>query len=89
MCIRDRAYNDGKRGFNGWNVKLESEFLSFVEKLSREGTRFMVSYVIEHKGIKNDNILNWINNHKFNVDYIDPKLGNSRNEVLITNDTDI
>lgn len=83
------AYNDGKRGFNGWNVKLESEFLSFVEKLSREGIRFMVSYVIEHKGIKNDNILNWINNHKFDVDYIDPKLGNSRNEVLITNYTAI
>lgn len=81
------AYNDGKRGFNGWNISLENELLIFVEKLNTEKKYFMISYVLEHKGKVNTNIQKWIKKHKFNVIYIDPKLGNDRKEVLITNYT--
>jgi len=79
------VYNDGKRGFNGWNIVLEDELLNFAENLNDNEKYFMISYVLEHKGESNVNIQNWINKHKFNVIYVEPQLGNNRNEVLITN----
>lgn len=79
------AYNDGKRGFNGWNTSLENELFSFAEKLNVNNKYFMISYVLEHKGEKNINIQNWINRHNFNVISVNPLLGNNRSEVLITN----
>ena len=79
------AYNDGKRGFNGWDISLENELLAFAENLNENKKHFMISYVLEHKGETNANIQKWINRHNFNVIYVNPQLGNNRNEVLITN----
>jgi len=79
------AYNDGKRGFNGWDISLENELLTFAENLNEDKKNFMISYVLEHKGEANVNIQKWVNKHNFNVIYVNPQLGNNRNEVLITN----
>ncbi|HEU4551780.1 MAG TPA: DNA adenine methylase, partial [Chitinophaga sp.] len=82
------AYNDGKRGFHGWNSETEKRFFDFVDKLNEEGKPFMISYVLEHKGKHNLNLVEWIKKGGYNIIEVDPMLGNNRKEVLITNYSD-
>lgn len=79
------SYNDGKRGFHGWNTLTEDNLFDFVDKLSNEGKPVMVSYVLEHKGKFNNRLETWINKSGYNVITIEPILGNKRKEILITN----
>lgn len=82
------SYNDGKRGFNGWNEKLESELFLFLNELNAKGIRFMLSYVITHRGKTNDNLLNWINKNDYKKIELGDVIGISgskRQEVLIIN----
>lgn len=82
------AYNDGKRGFNGWNLELEKDLFNFADKLNQRGIPFMLSYVVEHKGIINQNLLQWIEREHYNLIPLGDILGISgskRKEVLITN----
>ena len=87
-------YNDGKRGFKGWNEQDEIDLLELCDKLDRQGTRFALSNVFECKGKSNDILKKWSN--KYNLAYINSEYGNcnyqakdkSKNstiEVLITN----
>lgn len=82
------AYNDGKRGFYGWDEKLEEALFSFADRLTEKNIPFMLSYVIEHKGNKNNNLIEWIEKNKYNVIELGDVLGISgsrRKEVLIIN----
>jgi DNA adenine methylase Dam len=87
-------YNDGKRGFKGWNEQDERDLLELCDKLNRQETRFALSNVFECKGKSNDLLKKWSNN--YNTNYIESDYGNcnyqakdkSKNstvEVLITN----
>lgn len=77
------SYNDGKRGFNGWNEKEEVRLLKFLDRLNEKGIKFMLSNVIEHKDKKNEILYEWIKNKKYkvvkNIEY------KKRNEVVIMN----
>ncbi len=53
------AYNDGKRGFKGWGLEAEKVLFEFADYLSSKAIRFMISYVIEHKGQTNEELKNW------------------------------
>lgn len=82
------SYNDGKRGFKGWNNELEAKLFDFADKLNQMGVQFMLSYVIEHKGKINTNILAWIQKNGYRVIELGDILGISgsrRKEVLIIN----
>lgn len=82
------SYNDGKRGFDGWNNDLESELFAFADDLNQSGIRFMLSYVIEHKGTINEKLLNWIDKRGYRVIKLGDIIGISgsrRKEVLILN----
>lgn len=82
------AYNDGKRGFSGWNDKLELELLDFADKLTMNEKKFMLSYVLEHKGQKNLKLEQWIVDNNYTLTELGDVLGVSgsrRKEVLITN----
>ena len=82
------SYNDGKRGFNGWNDKLENSLFEFANCLNEKGVSFMLSYVIEHKGIVNDKLLEWIKQNNYQVIELGDILGISgsrRKEVLVIN----
>lgn len=83
--LTNGSYNDGKRGFNGWNPDTENIFFNFLDKLNKEKTPFMVSYVLEHKGKYNFKLEKWINRENYNIIEVDPTLGNNRKEILITN----
>ena len=79
------TYNDGKRGFNGWCLDQENELIEFIDSLDRRNIRFMLSYVIEHKGIINENIVSWIENNKYKLISLEKEAGRSRQEVVIIN----
>ena len=82
------SYNDGKRGFNGWNDTLEHELFDFLNRLNEEKISFMLSYVIEHKGQTNENLIRWINSNHYKTIELGDVIGISgsrRKEVLIVN----
>lgn len=82
------SYNDGKRGFRGWNKTLEAELFAFADRLSARNIPFMLSYVAEHKGQKNAALLEWIQRRGYNLIELGEIIGISgskRKEVLILN----
>lgn len=86
--LTNGSYNDGKRGFNGWNKELESELFEFLNRLNERNIHFMLSYVIEHKGKKNNDLIKWVAENSYNVIELGNILGISgsrRKEVLIIN----
>lgn len=82
------SYNDGKRGFKGWDLVLELELFNFLDRISKKNTKFMLSYVIEHKGNINYNLLNWVEKNNYRIIELGNVIGISgskRKEVLIVN----
>lgn len=82
------SYNDGKRGFNGWNKNLEEELFNFADKLNENKVPFMLSYILEHKGKFNDNLKHWIDKNNYCLIELGSILGISgsrRKEILVTN----
>lgn len=82
------AYNDGKRGFMGWDNVLESELFQFADRLTERNIRFMLSYVVEHKGKKNQKVLDWVKRNNYRIIKLGDIIGISgsrRKEVLIVN----
>jgi DNA adenine methylase len=93
--ITTGTYNDGKRGFKGWNEKEEKSLLKILDNLDNKGIRFALSNVLEHKGRENKILKNWIDkNQNYKINYLNydysncnyQKTGkNASVEVLITN----
>lgn len=82
------SYNDGRRGFNGWNDSLEQELFDYIDNLNKRNIPFMLSYVYEHKGKTNESLKKWYMSNNYHVKTIENVLGISgsrRKEVLITN----
>ncbi|MDO5402455.1 MAG: Dam family site-specific DNA-(adenine-N6)-methyltransferase, partial [Eubacteriales bacterium] len=48
--ITTGSYNDGKRGFEGWNQKDDRILFDLLDQLDEQGVRFAFSNVSEHKG---------------------------------------
>jgi len=82
--ITNGSYNDGKRGFDGWNSDLETKLLKYITSLHNNGYKFMLSNIIHHKNKTNHILKDWIGTHKFNV--FELKSG-ARKEVIIINYT--
>ena len=92
--ITTASYNDGKRGFKGWNEELELNLLKKLDELNRRGVNFALSNVIKHKGKINHHLEAWSKNynvHALNYDYNNSNYQSknldldSTSEVLITN----
>lgn len=82
------SYNDGKRGFKGWDDQLEQELFSFVDELTQQKIPCMLSYVLEHKGVKNTALEEWIGRNGYNCISLGDIIGISgqpRKEILILN----
>ncbi len=84
--ITNATYNDGKRGFIGWNAEEEARLLDYITELHLHGYRFILSNVLDHKNKKNNILYEWIQTHQFQVKHIG-KVGTKmvREEVVITN----
>jgi adenine-specific DNA-methyltransferase len=83
--LTNGSYNDGKRGFHGWDKSTEKKLFDFASKLNYDGRLFMISYILEHKGQFNEQFDSWIRKGEYNLIHVAPILGNNRKETLITN----
>lgn len=82
------SYNDGKRGFKGWDSELELELFQFMDKLTAQNIPCMLSYVLEHKGEKNIVLEEWMNKNNYTCIPLGDIIGISgqpRKEILILN----
>jgi len=95
--ITTGTYNDGKRGFKGWTKKEELNLLSILDKLHKNGVRFALSNVLDHKGKSNGILKEWLeSNPEYKINHLNFNYSNSNyhtairdnnasTEVLITN----
>ncbi len=74
------SYNDGKRGFNGWNEKEEQRLISFLNEIKIKGCKILLSNILNYKGKENIYLKNWISEN--NAKIINIKV-RGREEVLI------
>lgn len=74
------SYNDGKRGFKGWNPQEEVRLLSYLDSLIAKGCKVIISNLLEYKGVKNNYLYEWVVSH--NVEILQTKF-RGRNETLI------
>lgn len=83
------TYNENGR----WDEKNEKRLLTYLDELNQRGVRFALSNVLEHRGNKNDILIDWsndynihyLNYHYNNSNYQIKNKKNSTVEVLITN----
>ena len=80
------SYNDGKRGFNGWNELEEQKFIDFLDYLKKCNCKIVVSNIVKYKGRKNEYLAKWISANKPLVKNI---VIRGREEVLIIYETDL
>lgn len=72
--ISNASYNDGKRGFGNWTQYEDDKLLELLDFLNDKGVKFLLSNVITHKGITNENLKKW--SSKYNIKNIDKKYNN-------------
>lgn len=87
------SYNDGKRGFEGWNEQDDLALFDILDNLNNRQIKFALSNVIEHKGKLNENLNKW--SEKYHTHFLNANYSNSSyqfkdketrtKEVLITN----
>ena len=82
------VYQDGKRGFNGWDEEQESEMYNFMERLNKNKINFMLSNYVEHDGCENSGLLLWAKKNGFKIIYDDKitkRNRQDRREIIIIN----
>lgn len=82
------AYNDGKRGFNGWDENQEMQLLEFLKKLDDRGIRFMLSNMVDRNQKSNTQLMNWIKENNFKViknKNITKRNRQNRQEIIVIN----
>jgi DNA adenine methylase/adenine-specific DNA-methyltransferase len=85
------SYNDGKRGFEGWDENDDIALFEILDALNERNIQFALSNVTRHKGIENEVLMEWAN--RYNIHYLNANYANSNYqatpsetvEVLITN----
>ncbi|WP_432227025.1 Dam family site-specific DNA-(adenine-N6)-methyltransferase [Limosilactobacillus fermentum] len=85
--ITTATYNEN----GGWTTKDDQDLLDYLDHVQKKGAKFALSNVIEHKGYRNDMLIDW--SKKYNVFNIANTFKNSNyhtknltsKEVLITN----
>lgn len=95
--ITNGTYNDGKRGFTGWNKKEEILLFEILDKLNFRNIKFALSNVLEHKGKSNTLLIDWLDKNKnYKTHFINNNYSNSNyqtynraknasKEILVTN----
>lgn len=79
------SYNDGRRGFKGWNEVTQTNLLEFIDELDEKERRFMLSYVKEHRDKENHGVKYWLNKNKYVVREMSLVPGKTRKELVIVN----
>lgn len=61
------SYNDGKRGFKGWNCSEEERLLNYLDVLLNRGCKILISNLLEYKGLKNTQLIDWVSTHNVEI----------------------
>ena len=61
------AYNDGKRGFNGWDEQQQTNLLNFLDKVNAKGVKFCLSNIISRDSETNEALLAWVKNNNYKL----------------------
>lgn len=80
------SYNDGKRGFKGWNDYEEARMIRFLDTLIKKNCKIIISNILDYKGQENKLLKKWIELNKPLVKKIKIR---GREEVLIIYETHI
>ena len=75
--ISTATYNEG----GGWTEKDERDLLVFMEELDKRDIRFVLSNVVEHKGRKNEMLIDWIERHNIEKQGVNMDYSNSNYQV--------
>lgn len=89
--LGDASYNEN----NSWTIKDEKELLNYIKELDSKNIRFALSNVTQHRGMKNQMLIDWAIENKYNINHLNYNYDNSNyhsksklnktEEVLITN----
>ena len=82
------AYNDGKRGFNGWDKQQQNQLFEFLDTLNKRNIKFALSYIESRDGVSNQDLLEWINKNKYKKitnNVITKRNRQDRLEILVIN----
>lgn len=86
----DPPYYLGEATYNensGWSKEKEIELLDFIKEINDKGNKFALSNVLEHKGMKNDILIDWCEKNNFVINNLDYSYNNSSYHKLNKNDT--
>lgn len=90
--ISSAVYQDGKRGFKGWNQQDDIDLYNILDDLNSRNIKFALSNMLESKDRENEYLVNWskkYNVHNLSMNYnggnYQRKVNSKDMEVLITN----
>ena len=63
--ISGAVYQDGKRGFKGWNQQDDIDLYNILDELNSRNVKFALSNMLENKGNKNKYLIEW--SQKYNI----------------------
>ena len=75
--ISTATYNEG----GGWTERDESDLLRFMDELNAHGIKFVLSNMLEHKGRKNQLLIDWIEQRNLQVVGVNMDYSNSNYQV--------
>ncbi len=82
------AYQDGKRGFNGWDCFQEQQLHIFIEQLNRMNIPFMFSNYTDHTSGNKNELENWCRRNSFLIvksEKIIKRNRQHRREIVVIN----
>lgn len=79
------SYNDGKRGFNGWNEEDELRLYKLLDDVHAKGVNFMMSNVLEHKEKRNILLEKWVKDNGYYIIENKGTARKNRKEILVVN----
>ena len=80
FCYFDPPYYLGDASYNendGWNEYKEKELLEYINKVNKHGIKFALSNVTEHKGLKNEILIDWAIENQYNIHNLNYNYSNS------------
>ena len=75
--ISTATYNEG----GGWTERDESDLLRFMDELDARGIKFVLSNMLEHKGRKNQLLIDWVEQRNLQVMGVNTDYSNSNYQV--------
>jgi len=89
--ISGAVYQDGKRGFKGWNQQDDIDLYNLLDELNSNGVKFALSNMTYSKNKSNDYLIEWCK--KYNLNYLKANYNTNYQrdmsgkdvEVLVTN----